>query len=82
MFYFGEIQEHWCRFRKTHVEFVRIGGILSHVPWLLFIVCLNCLGWDALTAVCYFLYRGPVFMYVCYAQSECVVVTLREFPGD
>ena len=31
------------------------------------IVC--CFGCDALAVVCYFLYRGPVFMYVCYAQS-------------
>ena len=27
------------------------------------------LGCEALVAVCYLLYRGPVFMYVCYAQS-------------
>ena len=30
---------------------------------------LECLSCDAQAAVCYFLYRGPVFMYVCYAQS-------------
>ena len=34
------------------------------------VYCLfSMLGCDALAAVCYFLYRGPVFMYVCYAQS-------------